>query len=164
MSRSKSYSRYKSSGLKSRKSSKPRERPKPKKSKGPIPKDKKLYEKIKARVQSRMPTHSAYRSGIIVAEYKKAYAEVHGRGSPYSGKKPSTTGLSRWYRERWRNQRGGVGYSRKGDIYRPTRRITKKTPTTHRELSRDEVKRAMREKKRTGRVWRFSSRSQSRRL
>lgn len=129
------------------------------KSKIPKPKDQKLYDRIKARVKTRIPKHSAYRSGIIVSEYKKAYAKAHGSGSPYYGKKPSTTGLSRWYKEEWRNQRGGVGYSKKGDIYRPTKRITKDTPTTHRELSREEVRRAMMEKKRTGHVRRFSSRS-----
>ena len=129
------------------------------KNKSPKPKDPQLYNKLKSKVRSRIPKHSAYRSGIIVSEYKKAYAKIHGSGSPYYGRKPSKTGLSRWYKEEWRNQMGGVGYSKKGDIYRPTKRITKDTPTTHRELSRREVQKAMKEKKKTGRVRRFSSRS-----
>lgn len=127
------------------------------KSQRPTPKDQKLYDRIKKRVKSRIPKHSAYRSGIIVSEYKKAYAKTYGSESPYHGKKPRNAGLSRWYKEEWRNQRGGVGYSRKGDIYRPTKRITKDTPITYRELSRGEVRRAMREKKKTGHVRRFSS-------
>ena len=37
-----------------------------------IPKDKKLYDKIKLQIYNKIPKHSAYRSGIVVKEYKKA--------------------------------------------------------------------------------------------
>ena len=46
----------------------------------PKPTNQKLYNRIKARVKKRIPKHSAYRSGIIVKEYKAA-------GGKYSGKK-----------------------------------------------------------------------------
>ena len=67
----------------------------------------------------------------------------------------ASTGLGRWFAERWRNQRGEVGYKYKGDVYRPTRRVNKKTPTTFRELSPRRLSRARSEKKRTGRVSKF---------
>ena len=37
------------------------------------PKDKTLYESVKRRVYKKIPKHSAYRSGVLVKEYKEAY-------------------------------------------------------------------------------------------
>ena len=48
-----------------------------------------------------------------------------------------------------------MGYKKKGDVYRPTRRVSKKTPKTFRELGKKRVKKAMSTKKRTGRVKKF---------
>ena len=110
--------------------------------------DKALYEKIKKKVYALYDKPSAYRSGRLVAEYKKA-------GGRYIGAKPKNTGLSRWYKEDWRNQRGGKGYKKKGDIYRPTKRITSKTPTTMKELGKKRIKKAIKKKRRTGRVDKF---------
>lgn len=124
----------------------------------PVPTDKALYEKVKRQVYKQIPKHSAYRSGILVQKYKSAYRRKHRSGSPYSGKRTSRQGLGRWFAEKWRNQRGEVGYRRRGDVYRPTRRVTSKTPLTYRELSRGEIRRAMRTKARKGRVSRFRSR------
>ena len=62
----------------------------------PVPANQKLYDKIKKRVYKKYPKHSAYRSGILVKEYKKAFK---GPGEPYIGKKPKLTGLSRWFKE-----------------------------------------------------------------
>ena len=65
--------------------------------------------------------------------------------------------LKRWFKEEWRNQRGEVGYKKgaKGDVYRPTKRVNSKTPTTFKELSSKEVKAAQREKASKGRVKEF---------
>ena len=35
------------------------------------PKDMKLYEQVKAEIYKKYPKHSAYRSGLLVSEYKK---------------------------------------------------------------------------------------------
>jgi hypothetical protein len=113
----------------------------------PKPTNQTLYNKIKARVVKRIPKHSAYRSGIIVKEYKEA-------GGKYSGDK-SKGKLGRWFKEDWKNQDGGKGYKKKGDIYRPTKRVNKDTPTTHKELTSKEKKEAMKEKKETGKVKKF---------
>jgi hypothetical protein len=122
----------------------------------PNPKDMKLYNSVKSRVYKRIPKHSAYRSGVVVSSYKKAFSKKYGKNKkPYSGKKTSKRGLSRWFKEKWVNQRGKVGYKYKSDIYRPSRRVTRRTPTTHKELSRKQIKRARTEKRRTGRVKRF---------
>ncbi len=120
------------------------------------PTDQTLYAKTKKQVYKKHPKHSAYRSGILVQTYKKSFKKKHGsKRSPYKGEKPTDRGLKRWFNEKWVNQRGEVGYKHKNDIYRPSRRITKKTPKTHGELTRKQVKRARREKYKKGRVHRF---------
>ena len=121
-----------------------------------IPTDQKLYDSVKAKVYKKMPKHSAYRSGILVKEYKEAFKKKHGtKKSPYKGKEKSNAPLKRWFKEDWKNQRGGTGYKKKGDVYRPTKRVNKKTPATFKELSKKEIKAAQKEKKKTGRVKKF---------
>ena len=120
-----------------------------------IPTDQKMYDRVKARIYKKYPKHSAYRSGLLVKEYKAAFKKKHGNKSPYQGKKKKNEGISRWMKEKWRNQRGEVGYKKKGDVYRPTKRITKDTPATFKEISKKELKKAQKEKKETGRVKKF---------
>jgi len=121
----------------------------------PEPVDKKLYENIKILVYKKYPKHSAYRSGILVKEYKKKFKIKHGNKNPYLGLKTTKKGLARWFLEDWRNQRGELGYKYKNDVYRPTRRITKKTPKTFKELGKKKIKKARTKKYRIGRVNRF---------
>lgn len=117
------------------------------------PKDQKLYDMIKNDITSKYKP-SAYRSGMIVRKYKEAYERKYGNNNAYYGRKENSN-LQRWFREKWVNQRGQVGYSTSYDIYRPSVRISSKTPKTYGELTRAELSRAMREKQATGRVKRF---------
>ena len=112
------------------------------------PLDMKLYNEIKDRVWKMYDKPSAYRSGMLVKLYREA-------GGKYSGDKDKHTPLNRWFLEKWTNQRGEVGYDKRSDIYRPTIRITKDTPTTFAELTPAEIERAKAEKARTGRVKKF---------
>jgi len=73
----------------------------------------------------------------------------------YLKNKDESKGLARWFAEDWKNQRGEVGYTAKGDIYRPSHRINELTPTTWSELTTQEIKAAKKEKAKTGRVRRF---------
>ena len=114
----------------------------------PKPTNQKLYDKVKAEIVKKVPKHSAYRSGMIVKEYKK-------RGGKYEGAKNEKKGLSRWFREKWKTQEGSTTYKKRGDIFRPSVRVSKKTPTTMSELSKKEIKAAQKEKKATGRVKRY---------
>ena len=114
----------------------------------PSPVNKELYEKIKKQIYLKYPKHSAYRSGLLVKEYKK-------QGGTYTGNK-KTSNLKRWFDEKWTNQRGKVGYKQKGDIYRPTIRINNKTPTTFNELTKIQIEKAKQEKKKTGKVKKFN--------
>jgi hypothetical protein len=122
----------------------------------PKPVDLKLYNKVKENVYKRIPKHSAYRSGIVVREYKTEFSKKYGiNKTPYKGKKTRKKGISRWFDERWTNQRGEIGYKNKNDVYRPSIRITKNTPTTFKELNKKQITRARTEKYRKGRVSRF---------
>lgn len=120
-----------------------------------LPTDLKLYKRIKNKIYKKIPKHSAYRSGTVVKEYKIAFKKKNGNKSPYKGRKTRKHGLIRWFKEKWRNQRGEIGYKYKSDVYRPTRRITKRTPKTFNELTEKEIKRAGVEKRRTKRVRKF---------
>ena len=110
------------------------------------PLDKAKYSRAKSKYKDMK--HSAYKSGLIVKEYKRL-------GGKYDGKKNSKKGLSRWFKEDWKTQDNKKTYQKKGDIFRPTKRITKKTPTTMSELTPVQKKKAIKEKKATGRVKKY---------
>lgn len=120
------------------------------------PKNKTLYNKVKALANKKFKSPTGvYRSSWIVKEYKK-------RGGTYSSAKPkkSTTGLKRWYKEKWvdlnrpiRSKKSGkiTGYkpcgrksarSGKYPACRPSKRITRKTPKTYKELSKKSIRRS----------------------
>jgi hypothetical protein len=121
----------------------------------PIPRDQTLYAKTKEFINEKYPKPSAYRSGLLVQEYKRRFSHKYGNKSPYIGNKTKKTGLKRWFMEKWVNQRGENGYKYKSDVYRPTYRITKKTPLTFKELSSSEISKARKTKYRKGRIDRF---------
>lgn len=112
-----------------------------------------LYEEIKKKIYIEMPRHSAYRSGHLVRTYKKAFDDKYNKNKklkkePYKNTKPDVKlGLRRWFLEDWRNQDDTIGYTKKQHYYRPTKRITAKTPITHSELNEKQKKKAMRLKR-----------------
>ena len=119
----------------------------------PTPTDEKLYESIKKDLFKKYKP-SAYRSGLLVQKYKEEYVKKHKNNNYYSGTKENSN-LKRWFDEKWQNQRGEIGYQKKTDVYRPTIRINDKTPTTFNELTKNQIKKAKKEKAETGRVKRF---------
>ena len=112
------------------------------------PADQELYDKVKKQIYAKYPVHSAYRSGLLVKTYKE-------QGGKYIGKENKSSGLNRWFKEKWVNSRGEEGYKNKSDVYRPTVRVNKNTPTTFKELTKEQVKKAQAEKATTGRVKKF---------
>lgn len=120
-------------------------------------KDKELYEKVKKEVYAKYPKHSAYRSGILTKKYKEAYEKKYNSKDAYSGRKNPNEGLMRWFSEKWLSDTGKVGYTSKSSVYRPTIRISSKTPAIFSELTREQIERAKLEKARTGRVKKFKS-------
>ena len=121
-----------------------------------IPSDIKLYNQTKRNIYKRYPKHSAYRSGLLVKEYKRRFRKKYNKSKKaYIGKKTPKKGLARWFKEDWRNQRGKIGYKYKNDIYRPTKRVTSKTPKTYKQLKKRNIIKYRQEKYRKGRVNRF---------
>ena len=107
-----------------------------------------LYDKVKKQIYAKYPVHSAYRSGLLVKTYKE-------QGGKYIGKENKSSGLNRWFKEKWVNSRGEVGYKNKNDVYRPTVRVNKDTPTTFKELTKEQIKKAQAEKAKHGRIKKF---------
>jgi hypothetical protein len=81
----------------------------------PSVKDTDLYEKVKKEADKIYSKPSAFKSGWIVKRYKEL-------GGEYSGIK-TTDGLTRWFREDWTDV-GNSAYP----VYRPTKKISSKTP------------------------------------
>lgn len=122
------------------------------------PADPALYQRVKRAADKKFASKSGvYKSSWIVMEYKR-------RGGKYIGEKPKSSGLKRWYREGWvdlnrpiRKGKKIVGYQpcgrsmpKKGDAYplcRPSRRVTKSTPKTYKELSKSSIRKAKSEKR-----------------
>jgi len=120
----------------------------------PIPRDLILYNTIKEDISNKYK-HSAYRSGLIVKKYKDEYYKKYNNDDAYIGTKPKMSNLERWFAENWRSDKGYTGYKKSDDIYRPTIRINKQTPITFSELTKEQIAKAKKEKKRTGRVKKF---------
>jgi hypothetical protein len=95
-----------------------------------IPTNPKLYESVKKYVYHKIPKHSAYRSGILVKLYKKL-------GGTYSNSNVSNeiSPLTRWFVEKWKDVSPKKYMNKKHyPLYRPTKRVNSKTPTTIQEI------------------------------
>lgn len=73
----------------------------------PTPRDPELYAKIKRRVQNQFGRWSAYASGSLVQQYKKAFRRAYGHDRAYIGKKSTNDPLTTWFRENWTNVKTG---------------------------------------------------------
>jgi len=93
----------------------------------PTPKDKVLYEKAKKMADEIYKKPSAYKSGYIVKKYKELGGEY------IDDKKPKE--LKRWFSEKWADI-GGLDYP----VFRPSIRVSKKTPLTVKEIDPKQLK------------------------
>lgn len=109
-----------------------------------IPTNKKLYDSIVAEVKTQVARWpSAYASGMVVLRYKKAMKALGKEPYKDAESPPSKTSikpLARWYKEKWIDIKTGkeCGKVRTDEYYptcRPSRRVTKDTPTTANELT-----------------------------
>jgi len=93
----------------------------------PIPTNPELYKKVKAYADTIYVKPSAYKSGFIVKKYKELGGEY------IDDKKPKD--LKRWFKEDWKDV-GGLDYP----VYRPTKKVSKKTPLTPDEINPTNLK------------------------
>ena len=63
--------------------------------------------------------------------------------------------LKRWFKEDWKTLSGDKDYSNGDRTFRPTKRVSSKTPVTASELTGAEKARARKEKRERGRVSRY---------
>lgn len=94
--------------------------------------DKDIYEKAKKIIYNQYKKPSAYRSGALVKKYK----ELGGRYSNEPNK--NETSLKRWFNEEWRDinpMKTKTSYP----VYRPTKRISNKTPLTVQEIDKKDL-------------------------
>jgi hypothetical protein len=92
-----------------------------------IPKDKKLYAKVKKMADQIYEKPSAYKSGYIVKKYKELGGEYIDDNQPKE--------LQRWIKEKW------VDIGKKDyPVYRPTVRINKQTPLLVSEIDPKQLK------------------------
>lgn len=123
--------------------------------KKPEPKDQKLYDKVVKEAKKKFKAWpSAYASGWVVKEYKR-------RGGTYKGKKPSKSqGLGRWFDEEWINvcklpkkvpcgrPKTSLKEWKKTYPYcRPNKKVNSKTPKLASELSKKEIEKRCRKKR-----------------
>lgn len=99
---------------------------------GAIPLNKKLYERAKDIVYPRYKKPSAYRSGAVV----KMYKDMGGKFKESNGRP-----LARWFKEEWKD----VG-DKEYPVYRPTKRISKDTPLTAKEIDPENLQLQIAEK------------------
>jgi len=86
-----------------------------------VPTNPVLYEKVKRQADLIYDKPSAYKSGWIVKTYKQL-------GGTYTGKK-TKEGLTEWFSADWKDI-GNKAYP----VYRPTKRVSAKTPLTPNEI------------------------------
>ena len=91
-----------------------------------IPKDMKLYNKVKKDADEIYKKPSAYKSGYIVKKYKSLGGEYIEDNKPKN--------LKRWYQEEWKDI-GGRSYP----VFRPTKRVSMNTPLTESEINKKQL-------------------------
>lgn len=96
----------------------------------PTPTNKRLYEKVKKEADKVYEKPSAYKSGFIVKRYKELGGEYADDSSPKN--------LKRWFKEKWTDV-NPLKTESSYPVYRPTKRISSKTPLTAEEIRPDRL-------------------------
>ena len=127
-----------------------------KKSNKNVPRDIKLYNKVieKAKkIYKKWP--SAYASAWVAKEYKN-------QGGTYTGKKNPQTGITRWLNEEWinvcklpkkvpcgRSKLSAKNWKQKYPYCRPSKKITSKTPVLASKLSKSQIDKLCKRKRKS---------------
>lgn len=117
-----------------------------------IPIDQKEYDKAVAKVKARvLRWPSAYASGQVVIEYKRAMA-ARGITNPYKAKvDQKILPLARWYKEKWIDIKtgkpcGSVHTNKYYPTCRPSIKVTKNTPIISSQITTKQKKIMIKEK------------------
>lgn len=96
-----------------------------------LPKDKKLYEKVKKQADEIYKKPSAYKSGYIIKTYKQLGGEFIDDNKPKE--------LKAWFKAQWMDinpNKTKTSYP----VYRPTIRVNKQTPLLVSEINPKQLK------------------------
>jgi hypothetical protein len=93
----------------------------------PTPNNKMLYDIVKIEADAIYKKPSVYKSGFIVKTYKKLGGTYSNDGKPKN--------LKRWFEEKWQDI-GNQAYP----VYRPTIKISSKTPLLPSEINKTNLK------------------------
>ena len=78
------------------------------------------------------------------------------RSSPFKVRKTKEgLALKRWFKEEWKTPEGNEDYSKGGNTFRPTKKVSNDTPATWDELTPAEKAAAKKEKNTRGRVSKY---------
>ena len=78
------------------------------------------------------------------------------KGSPFKVRKTKEgLALKRWFKEEWKTPSGEEDYSKGENTFRPTKKISSKTPKTWSEVTPESKRKAQREKNTKGRVTKY---------
>lgn len=135
------------------------------------PINKKLYEKVKKEAKKKFDVYpSIYANAWLVREYKK-------RGGKYKGKKSTKGGLTRWFDEEWINvcklpkivkcgrpstKMSMTKWKKTYPYCRPRYKVSSKTPVIASSLTKAQIKRRCKSKKRNPRKRIMPKKSRSR--
>ena len=107
----------------------------------PIPVDNNLYQEARDFIRSRYKKNSAFASGAIVKHYKQQFKKKYGEHEkPYYDDK-SPKNLKRWFEEKWVNVNPLMGILKDSayPVFRPTYRVSDKTPTLYQEIPKENL-------------------------
>jgi len=96
-----------------------------------IPINKELYEKAKEIVYKQYSKPSAYRSGALVKKYKEL-------GGKYKDDDKKDRPLADWFKADWKDINPNKT-NKSYPVYRPTKRINKKTPLLATEIDKKDL-------------------------
>ena len=99
---------------------------------------------------------SAYASGAI-AQCRKNKGKKKMNRTPLRKDRKTEKGatIRRVFKEEWRTPSGEKDYSKRENLFKTTKRVSKTTATTYGELTKSELRAAQKEKNSKGRVSRF---------
>tara|TARA_B100001063_G_C16582220_1_gene461346 strand:+ start:549 stop:803 length:255 start_codon:yes stop_codon:yes gene_type:complete len=84
---------------------------------------------------------------------------MYKQNSPFKKVRKTKEGLAlkRWFKEDWRTPSGSKDYSDGDVVFRPTKKVSKDTPKTHSELSKADIEKGRRQKRKTGRAGEYGA-------
>lgn len=108
----------------------------------PLPTDANLYQEARDFIMSKYKKNSAFASGAIVKHYKQQFKKKYGEKTPPYSEDGKTKNLQRWFKEQWVDINPLLGETNPNayPVFRPTKKVNSKTPTTYQEIPKANLK------------------------